>query len=115
MSLFEKVSRVFQASDGKEQTLSPAFQYHDSHLPTLWLLGKTGAGKSTLVQSITGNTQAEIGKGFQPCTQTSTKFGFPMVKPVLHSVSTKPDLSRRLEQAVRAQNIGIYECIGPTD
>ena len=89
MSLFEKVSRVFQASDGKEQTLSPAFQYHDSHLPTLWLLGKTGAGKSTLVQSITGNTQAEIGKGFQPCTQTSTKFGFPMVKPVLQFLDTR--------------------------
>ena len=89
MSLFEKARRVFQASDGKEHTLGPAFQYHDAHLPTLWLLGKTGAGKSTLVQSITGNTQAEIGKGFQPCTQTSTKFGFPVVKPVFQFLDTR--------------------------
>ena len=89
MGLFEKVSRVFQSGEMKEQLLSPVFQYHDTHLPTLWLLGKTGAGKSTLVQSITGNTNAEIGKGFRPCTESSMQFGFPEMKPVLQFLDTR--------------------------
>jgi len=89
MSLLEKVSGVFLGGKVKAAAIGPAFQYHDAHLPTLWLLGKTGAGKSTLVQAITGNTEAEIGKGFQPCTQTSTKFGFPEVKPVLQFLDTR--------------------------
>ena len=89
MSLFEKVRQVYRSSDEKENLLSQASLYHDSHLPTLWLLGKTGAGKSTLVQSITGNSQAEIGKGFRPCTRTARQFAFPESKPILQFVDTR--------------------------
>ncbi|MGI9441201.1 MAG: hypothetical protein ACR2N1_01975, partial [Rubripirellula sp.] len=71
MSLFGKVRQVYRSSGENENLLNQVSLYHDSHLPTLWLLGKTGAGKSTLVQSITGNSQAEIGKGFRPCTRTA--------------------------------------------
>lgn len=89
MSLFEKVRRVYRPAEKKEKLLSRASFFHDSHLPTLWLLGKTGAGKSTLVQSITGNTEAEIGKGFRPCTQTARKFAFPESSPVLQFLDTR--------------------------
>jgi len=89
MSLFEKVRQVYRSSDEKENLLNQASLYHDSHLPTLWLLGKTGAGKSTLVQSITGNSQAEIGKGFRPCTRTARQFAFPESKPILQFVDTR--------------------------
>ena len=89
MSLFEKVRQFYRSSDEKENLLSQASLYHDSHLPTLWLLGKTGAGKSTLVQSITGNSQAEIGKGFRPCTRTARQFAFPESKPILQFVDTR--------------------------
>jgi len=89
MSLFEKVRQVYRSSDEKENLLTQVSLYHDSHLPTLWLLGKTGAGKSTLVQSITGNSQAEIGKGFRPCTRTARQFAFPESKPILQFVDTR--------------------------
>lgn len=89
MSLVEKIGRIYQSGEEKEKLLSDASLYHDSHLPTLWMLGKTGAGKSTLVQSITGNSAAEIGKGFRPCTQTSRLFAFPESKPVLQFLDTR--------------------------
>ena len=37
--------------------------------PVFWLLGKTQAGKSSLIRALTGN--AEVGNGFQPCTKRS--------------------------------------------
>lgn len=45
--------------------------------PTLWLLGKTQSGKSTLVKYLTGADDAAIGTGFRPCTRTSRKYPFP--------------------------------------
>ncbi|MGI9569635.1 MAG: kinase, partial [Desulfobulbia bacterium] len=50
--------------------VEPAFDEWQKRIPTLWLLGKTGAGKSTLIQALTGDSQVEIGNGFQPCTRT---------------------------------------------
>ncbi len=59
------------------------------HLPTLWLLGKTGAGKSSLIQAITGRTDVEIGNGFSPCTQSSRRYDFPPEKPLLRFLDTR--------------------------
>ena len=55
--------------------------------PVLWLLGKTGAGKSSLVQALTG--QAEIGSGFAPCTRTAQAFDFPADHPVMRFLDTR--------------------------
>lgn len=60
-----------------------------NHLPTLWLLGKTGAGKSSLIQAVTGNSLIEIGNGFQPCTMTSQKYDFPENVPLLRFLDTR--------------------------
>ncbi len=89
MRQFDNIGRIFRSADENDTLLSQVSQYHDSHLPTLWLLGKTGAGKSTLVQAITGNSDAEIGKGFRPCTRTARRFAFPEFKPVLQFVDTR--------------------------
>lgn len=56
-------------------------------LPTLWLLGNTGAGKSSLVQALTG--EAEVGSGFAPCTRTANAFDFPAGHPVLRFLDTR--------------------------
>lgn len=45
--------------------------------PLLWLLGKTQAGKSSIIQGITGRTDIEIGEGWRACTQASRIYDFP--------------------------------------
>ncbi|WP_114966850.1 YcjF family protein [Alkalilacustris brevis] len=56
-------------------------------LPTLWLLGKTGAGKSSLIRALTG--EAEVGSGFAPCTRHAQAFDFPADHPVLRFLDTR--------------------------
>ena len=69
--------------------IEPAFAHIAGHLPTLWLLGKTGAGKSSLIRAITGNSQVDIGNGFRPCTMTSHRYDFPVDKPLLRFLDTR--------------------------
>ncbi len=56
-------------------------------LPVLWLLGKTGAGKSSIVRALTG--EAQVGDGFAPCTRTARAFDFPADHPVLRFLDTR--------------------------
>ncbi|MCT2539964.1 GTP-binding DUF697 domain-containing protein [Sedimentimonas flavescens] len=58
-------------------------------LPVIWLLGKTGAGKSSLIRALTGLTDLEIGGGFKPCTRTTRSFGFPLENPMMHFLDTR--------------------------
>lgn len=58
-------------------------------LPTLWLLGKTGAGKSTLVELLTGDSAVEIGNGFEPCTKSALHYDFPADEPLLRFLDTR--------------------------
>lgn len=48
-----------------------------SKLPTLWLLGKTQSGKSSIVRTLTGRTDVEIGNGFKSQTKFSSLYDFP--------------------------------------
>ncbi|EGU60288.1 hypothetical protein VINI7043_06665 [Vibrio nigripulchritudo ATCC 27043] len=74
---------------GKNPDLSSAHDYQNSHLPTLWLLGKTGAGKSSFIQALTGLSEVEVGNGFAPCTMTSSAYDFPQDTPVLRFLDTR--------------------------
>ena len=58
-------------------------------LPILWLLGKTGAGKSSLIQALTHLTTVEVGNGFSPCTATSVAYDFPQGRPILRFLDTR--------------------------
>lgn len=58
-------------------------------VPVVWLLGKTGAGKSSLVRAMTGASAAEIGNGFVPCTRTSLAFDYPPAEPVMRFLDTR--------------------------
>ena len=46
-------------------------------VPVIWLFGKTGSGKSSIVRYLTGATTAEIGNGFRPQTKASLQYDFP--------------------------------------
>ncbi|MCG7585222.1 YcjF family protein [Photobacterium sp. OFAV2-7] len=69
--------------------LEPAASRWQSQLPTVWLLGKTGAGKSSLVQAITNNSAIEVGNGFQPCTRASAIYRYPETNPLLAFLDTR--------------------------
>ncbi len=58
-------------------------------LPVVWLLGKTGAGKSSLVRALTGLDAIEVGTGFRPCTRNSMQFDFPPQAPVMRFLDTR--------------------------
>lgn len=58
-------------------------------LPVLWLLGKTQAGKTSIIRALTGNEAAEIGNGFQPCTRFSRFYDCPSEVPVVRFLDTR--------------------------
>jgi uncharacterized protein (DUF697 family) len=57
--------------------------------PVVWLLGKTGAGKTAIVSALTGDTRAEIGEGFAPCTRTAAFYDVPAEAPLLRFLDTR--------------------------
>ena len=59
------------------------------HAPVIWLLGKTGSGKTSIIHAITGADQAVIGNGFEPCTRASSVFDFPMEVPLVRFLDTR--------------------------
>ena len=60
-----------------------------SNAPVVWLLGKTGAGKTSIVAGLTGDDAADIGNGFQPCTRTARVFDLPPEAPLLRFLDTR--------------------------
>lgn len=58
-------------------------------VPVVWLLGKTQAGKTSIIRTLTGSDQAEIGNGFQACTRTARFYDFPPDAPVVRFLDTR--------------------------
>jgi uncharacterized protein (DUF697 family) len=85
------LTRLYEAiiNPPADSELVKAWQLAESRLPTLWLLGKTGAGKSTIVQRMTGKTAAEIGNGFMPCTSAAQAFDYPAEHPIARFMDTR--------------------------
>jgi uncharacterized protein (DUF697 family) len=57
--------------------------------PVVWLLGKTGAGKTAIVAALTGDPYAEVGEGFEPCTRTAAYYDVPPEAPLLRFLDTR--------------------------
>jgi uncharacterized protein (DUF697 family) len=57
--------------------------------PVVWLLGKTGAGKTAVVAALTGDARAEVGEGFEPCTRTAAFYDVPPEAPLLRFLDTR--------------------------
>lgn len=59
-------------------------------VPVLWLFGKTGSGKTSIVKYLTGAERAEIGGGFRPQTQRSELYDFPSADaPLVRFLDTR--------------------------
>ncbi|PWQ93484.1 YcjF family protein [Leucothrix arctica] len=85
--MFDQIKDSF--NPGKNPDLIHAHEFQRENLPTLWLVGKTGAGKSTFIQTITGLSSVEVGNGFAPCTKTAQVYNFPQDKPLLRFLDTR--------------------------
>lgn len=57
--------------------------------PAVWLLGKTGAGKTSIVAALTGDDRATVGNGFQPATKTAFFYDVPPEAPLLRFLDTR--------------------------
>lgn len=57
--------------------------------PVVWLLGKAGAGKTSIVSALTGDPRAEVGAGFAPCTRTAVFYDVPPGAPLLRFLDTR--------------------------
>ena len=77
------------AAPGTSPEIEAALAERRSRVPVLWLLGKTGAGKSSVVQRLTGDTRARIGNGFEPCTRTADMYDHPAGAPVMRFLDTR--------------------------
>jgi uncharacterized protein (DUF697 family) len=60
-----------------------------STAPVIWLLGKTGAGKTAIVSTLTGDARAEVGAGFEPCTRTASFYDVPTEVPLIRFLDTR--------------------------
>lgn len=58
-------------------------------VPVLWLIGKTQAGKTSIVRALTGSETAEVGNGFQPCTKNTHFYDFPADAPIIRFLDTR--------------------------
>jgi len=57
--------------------------------PIIWLLGKTQAGKTSIVAEITGESLDEVGNGFEPKTKTARVYPWPKEQPILRFLDTR--------------------------
>jgi uncharacterized protein (DUF697 family) len=103
MSILTRFIAIINPSANPD--IEPAFSYKNQNLPVLWLLGKTGAGKSSMIHAVTGDEGVKIGNGFRPCTLTASSYDFPQEKPLFRFLDT-----RGLAEANYDASADIMEC-----
>jgi len=87
MTILTRLIEYFNPSANPD--IEPASSYKNLHVPILWLLGKTGSGKSSLIHAITDDDSVKIGNGFRPCTLTACSYDFPQEKPLFRFLDTR--------------------------
>jgi uncharacterized protein (DUF697 family)/predicted GTPase len=90
-NLWKRVTGLFAPTVSDEQLQSELARIKEaSPVPVFWLLGKTQAGKTSVVRFLTGAGRAEVGKGFQPCTRYSSLYDYPTQDaPLLRFLDTR--------------------------
>jgi len=77
------------ASLEDDETSASELTLEELPVPVIWFLGKTGAGKTSLIQAITGATEAAVGNGFEPCTRTASAYDFPPNEPLMRFLDSR--------------------------
>ncbi|EIC23872.1 GTPase family protein [Thiorhodovibrio frisius] len=78
-----------KSQDTDHERVSRAQAWARAEAPTIWLLGKTQAGKTSIVAEIVGKGHDEIGQGFLPMTKSARLYAFPEERPVLRFLDTR--------------------------
>jgi uncharacterized protein (DUF697 family) len=82
--MFGKVRGWFSAARREEQLRQRLEKLRQRlPVPVFWLFGKTQSGKTSVVKYLTGADDAEIGRGFKPCTRFSRQYQFPTAEAPL--------------------------------
>jgi uncharacterized protein (DUF697 family) len=78
-SWLQNVWKHVRAPRVSEERLNQCLEkiHRDLPAPVFWLLGKAQSGKTSIIRAMTGNSRAEIGGGFRPCTRTAQIYPFP--------------------------------------
>ena len=88
--LWKAISEVqFGDMPGSGAVTEDARKRAQAIAPVVWLLGKTGAGKTAIVAALTGDPRAEVGEGFEPCTRTAAFYDVPPEAPLLRFLDTR--------------------------
>lgn len=80
---------MFAVSSGKTTDPDSLRRAAEAVAPVVWLLGKAGAGKTSIVSALTGDPRAEVGAGFAPCTKTAAFYDVPPDTPLLRFLDTR--------------------------
>ncbi len=87
--LWKAISEVLFADGQESAGEADARARARAIAPVVWLLGKTGAGKTATVAALTGDPRAEVGAGFEPCTRTTSFYDVPPEAPLLRFLDTR--------------------------
>src|SRR5262245_63475541 len=68
---------------------APISDHARQFAPLVWLIGKVQSGKTSIIRTLTGATDAEIGQGFRACTKTARVFDFPAEAPIIRFLDTR--------------------------
>ncbi|PRY21268.1 uncharacterized protein (DUF697 family) [Aliiruegeria haliotis] len=77
------------SSAGSSKSDEDIWEAVQSVRPVIWLLGKTGAGKTSLISELTGVDTLEIGNGYVSCTKQSVAYDYPINSPLIRFLDTR--------------------------
>lgn len=80
---------LFEDIGGSGASAEDARKRAQATAPVMWLLGKTGAGKTAIVAALSGDPRAKVGEGFEPCTRTAAFYDVPPEAPLLRFLDTR--------------------------
>ncbi len=90
LQAWSKLANMFRPEDGAKFQARLADARARAPMPVFWLFGRTQSGKTSIIKSLTGADDAEVGNGFRPCTRFSREYPFPTPEaPVLDFLDTR--------------------------